>query len=236
MRSCSVPFFSLACHTPQKKNVKTNTQQRPPGTALGRRHPCTGSARRRCRRCCVRLQRQSVQWYVLTWPSFSFFWGGEAGVAWLAGGAAAGDGQVVRPPTYPRPSSFFKIKKKKIVDGGHRAVKFSRVYGVTNDIYSEGTHFRIPWFETPIIYDVRAKPRNIASLTGSKGASCLFSYPIDLFFPPSQTCRWSTLPSVCSPSPRSTSCPPFSAPLARCGFFVLFNFPVCLLVFFFLGL
>jgi len=115
---------------------------------------------------------------------FFFFWGGEAGVAWLAGGAAAGDGQVVRPPTYPRPSSFFKIKKKKIVDGGHRAVKFSRVYGVTNDIYSEGTHFRIPWFETPIIYDVRAKPRNIASLTGSKGASCLFSYPIDLFFPP----------------------------------------------------
>lgn len=54
------------------------------------------------------------------------------------------------------------------VDSGHRAVKFSRVYGVTNDIYGEGTHFRVPWFETPIIYDVRAKPRNIASLTGSK--------------------------------------------------------------------
>src|ERR1700729_435377 len=31
-----------------------------------------------------------------------------------------------------------------------------------------GTHFRIPWFETPIIYDVRAKPRNVASLTGTK--------------------------------------------------------------------
>ncbi|EXX72702.1 Phb2p [Rhizophagus irregularis DAOM 197198w] len=26
----------------------------------------------------------------------------------------------------------------------------------------------IPWFETPVIYDVRAKPRNIASLTGTK--------------------------------------------------------------------
>jgi len=54
------------------------------------------------------------------------------------------------------------------VDGGHRAVKFSRIYGVTDTIFGEGTHFRIPWFETPIIYDVRAKPRNIASLTGSK--------------------------------------------------------------------
>jgi regulator of protease activity HflC (stomatin/prohibitin superfamily) len=31
-----------------------------------------------------------------------------------------------------------------------------------------GTHFRVPWFETPIDYDVRAKPRNVASLTGTK--------------------------------------------------------------------
>ena len=31
-----------------------------------------------------------------------------------------------------------------------------------------GTHLKIPWFETPITYDVRAKPRNVASLTGTK--------------------------------------------------------------------
>ena len=31
-----------------------------------------------------------------------------------------------------------------------------------------GTHFKVPWFETPITYDVRAKPRNVASLTGTK--------------------------------------------------------------------
>jgi len=54
------------------------------------------------------------------------------------------------------------------VDGGHRAVKFSRIYGVTDTLYPEGTHFRLPWFEYPVIYDVRAKPRNISSLTGSK--------------------------------------------------------------------
>ena len=35
-------------------------------------------------------------------------------------------------------------------------------------VYQEGTHLVIPWFEYPIIYDVRAKPRNIASLTGTK--------------------------------------------------------------------
>ncbi|OAA64932.1 prohibitin-2 [Cordyceps fumosorosea ARSEF 2679] len=32
----------------------------------------------------------------------------------------------------------------------------------------DGTHINIPWFETPVVYDVRAKPRNVASLTGTK--------------------------------------------------------------------
>ncbi|KAF3936833.1 Prohibitin-2 [Dactylella cylindrospora] len=54
------------------------------------------------------------------------------------------------------------------VDGGHRAIKYTRLGGVKKDIYGEGTHFMIPWFETPITYDVRARPRNVASLTGTK--------------------------------------------------------------------
>lgn len=54
------------------------------------------------------------------------------------------------------------------MEGGHRAIKYTRVGGVKKDIYTEGTHFRIPWFETPITYDVRAKPRNVGSLTGTK--------------------------------------------------------------------
>jgi prohibitin 2 len=78
------------------------------------------------------------------------------------------------------------------VDGGHRAIKYTRIGGVKQEIYAEGsctemnqtilvvesisdannrrtgTHIKIPWFETPIDYDVRAKPRNIASLTGTK--------------------------------------------------------------------
>jgi len=54
------------------------------------------------------------------------------------------------------------------VDGGHRAIKYSRLHGVKSDIYPEGTHLMVPWLESPILYDVRAKPRNIASLTGTK--------------------------------------------------------------------
>ncbi|RPD54634.1 hypothetical protein L226DRAFT_613681 [Lentinus tigrinus ALCF2SS1-7] len=54
------------------------------------------------------------------------------------------------------------------VDGGHRAIKYTRLHGVKEEVYPEGTHLMVPWFETPIVYDIRAKPRNIASLTGTK--------------------------------------------------------------------
>ncbi|KAK9472378.1 PHB2 subunit of the prohibitin-like protein complex (Phb1p-Phb2p) [Dipodascopsis tothii] len=54
------------------------------------------------------------------------------------------------------------------VDGGHRAIKYTRLGGVQPQIYQEGTHLRMPWFETAVTYDVRAKPRNVASLTGTK--------------------------------------------------------------------
>uniref|UniRef100_U5EXV4 Prohibitin n=1 Tax=Corethrella appendiculata TaxID=1370023 RepID=U5EXV4_9DIPT len=54
------------------------------------------------------------------------------------------------------------------VEGGHRAIIFSRLTGIQNDVYSEGLHFRIPWFQYPIIYDIRSRPRKISSPTGSK--------------------------------------------------------------------
>ncbi|EGV62422.1 Prohibitin-2, subunit of the prohibitin complex (Phb1p-Phb2p) [Yamadazyma tenuis] len=54
------------------------------------------------------------------------------------------------------------------VDGGQRAIVYSRVNGVQPRIYAEGTHFIMPWLQRPIVYDVRAKPRNVASLTGTK--------------------------------------------------------------------
>jgi len=54
------------------------------------------------------------------------------------------------------------------VDGGHRAIIFSRIGGIQDRVYSEGLHFRIPWFHYPIVYDIRAKPRRITSPTGSK--------------------------------------------------------------------
>jgi len=54
------------------------------------------------------------------------------------------------------------------IDGGHRAIMFNRLGGIQDYALTEGLHFRIPWFQYPIIYDIRARPRKITSPTGSK--------------------------------------------------------------------
>ena len=54
------------------------------------------------------------------------------------------------------------------VKGGSRAVIFDRLSGVKEQVINEGTHFLIPWLQKSIIYDVRTKPRNISTTTGSK--------------------------------------------------------------------
>ncbi|RKP30969.1 hypothetical protein METBISCDRAFT_15142 [Metschnikowia bicuspidata] len=54
------------------------------------------------------------------------------------------------------------------VEGGKRAVIFDRWKGVQPSVVGEGTHFVIPWLQRPIIYDVRTKPKTIATTTGSK--------------------------------------------------------------------
>jgi len=54
------------------------------------------------------------------------------------------------------------------VEGGHRAIIFSRLGGIKNETFAEGLHLRVPWFHYPIIYDIRSRPRKISSPTGSK--------------------------------------------------------------------
>mmetsp|Transcript_11343 Transcript_11343/g.18225 ORF Transcript_11343/g.18225 Transcript_11343/m.18225 type:complete len:288 (+) Transcript_11343:87-950(+) len=54
------------------------------------------------------------------------------------------------------------------VDGGHRGVVFNRLWGVKDNIYSEGTHFILPLMEWPIIYDVRTRPTELSSYSGTR--------------------------------------------------------------------
>ncbi len=54
---------------------------------------------------------------------------------------------------------------------------FSRINGVLDDTVAEGWHFRVPWFQYPIIYDIRAKAHRFTSPTGTKGE---LQYPFDM--------------------------------------------------------
>jgi len=54
------------------------------------------------------------------------------------------------------------------VDGGHRAVIFDRFQGIKQTVIGEGTHFMIPWVQRPIMFDIRSRPKNVPSITGSK--------------------------------------------------------------------
>lgn len=53
-------------------------------------------------------------------------------------------------------------------------------------VYPEGTHIMIPWFERPVIYDVRARPHLVESTSGSRDLQmvnlfvCPASFVIDL--------------------------------------------------------
>lgn len=54
------------------------------------------------------------------------------------------------------------------VQSGHKAVMFNRFTGLKEFAYGEGLHVRIPLVEFPTVYDVRTRPRNITSMTGSR--------------------------------------------------------------------
>jgi prohibitin 2 len=54
------------------------------------------------------------------------------------------------------------------VEGGHKAIIFSRYSGVLPEVHGEGWHLRVPWLHIPHVFNVRTRPTSIPSLTGSK--------------------------------------------------------------------
>ena len=55
------------------------------------------------------------------------------------------------------------------VDGGERAVLFDTLRGgIRPDVRGEGTHVIVPVIQRPIILDIRTRPREIPSVTGTK--------------------------------------------------------------------
>lgn len=54
------------------------------------------------------------------------------------------------------------------VEAGHSAVMFNRLTGVSPKVIGEGTHFKLPWFQIPQVFDIRAHAHQIPTRTGSK--------------------------------------------------------------------
>mmetsp|Transcript_35221 Transcript_35221/g.69936 ORF Transcript_35221/g.69936 Transcript_35221/m.69936 type:complete len:162 (-) Transcript_35221:848-1333(-) len=54
------------------------------------------------------------------------------------------------------------------VNGGECAIVWNRLTGLGDDKRNTGMHLKIPFFDYPIIFDVRTRPRNVQTLTGSK--------------------------------------------------------------------
>jgi len=59
--------------------------------------------------------------------------------------------------------TFMTMWKSSIfyVEPGHRAFKFNKFSGIQDNIMREGWHFKMPYFERQIIYDVRTHPKQI---------------------------------------------------------------------------
>ncbi|CAE7868085.1 PHB1, partial [Symbiodinium sp. KB8] len=73
-------------------------------------------------------------------------------------------------PACPTPTHTPRCRPlcRRAVEGGQRAVIFNRLVGVRDVVVGEGTHLMIPWFDRPIIFDIRTRPRQVQSLTGSR--------------------------------------------------------------------
>jgi prohibitin 1 len=55
------------------------------------------------------------------------------------------------------------------IDGGEQAVMFNRLSGVSEKIYGEGTHFKVPWFQDQVVYTVRTRAKEVGpTTTGTK--------------------------------------------------------------------
>ena len=55
-----------------------------------------------------------------------------------------------------------------IVDGGQRALIFDRYWGLKTKIYGEGMHFKVPYLQYPVLFEVRTLPKVISATTGTK--------------------------------------------------------------------
>jgi prohibitin 2 len=55
-----------------------------------------------------------------------------------------------------------------LVDIGHYAIKFNKLLGLTANRYREGYNFKLPFIETPIIFNVQTREDEIRAETANR--------------------------------------------------------------------
>merc|ERR1712085_7727 len=86
--------------------------------------------------------------------------GGESGGGKVFGGLAA----------LAAAGGFAYVGNEAVytVEGGHRAVIYDRLSGVDQTVKEEGLHFLVPWLQRVNKFDIRTRPYELTSLTGSR--------------------------------------------------------------------
>jgi len=79
------------------------------------------------------------------------------------GRVGLGAGAVMMLASDDKPYSFLFN-----VDGTQRAVMFNVFGGVSDKVYNQGTHLKMPWFMRPQTYDCTVRPKLIQTTTGTK--------------------------------------------------------------------
>jgi len=77
------------------------------------------------------------------------------------------------------------------VPGGHRVVIYDRLSGVDHDVKNEGLHMMVPWLQRPNMFDIRTRPYELTSLTGSRDLQ-MVNMRLRVLFKP----EWAQLPKI----------------------------------------
>jgi len=77
------------------------------------------------------------------------------------------------------------------VDGGEAAIIFDKFRGVLDTVTGEGMHFKVPFIQDPIIFDIKSRPRSVPVTTGSKDLQTV-NLTLRILFHPDTT----LLPSI----------------------------------------
>ena len=112
--------------------------------------------------------REAMQRLAKNMPKGGMPGGGGSGGGGSGGGAGAAAAKATTALVGAGVLAYGASNSIFSVGGGQRAIMFNRISGMKETVYNEGLNFNIPWFERPIIYDIRTRPCNLQTLTGSK--------------------------------------------------------------------